>query len=118
MGFAYWDDLTGVTRNPRLLKAVDWLLTRQRPAGEVPYRDWLSCGVRTVEQGSMMTTVNSLVAFEATARHLSYKDAARELKVTPAALSRQIRTLEVELRQALFLRNGRGFAVFEGMVMA
>jgi hypothetical protein len=64
MGFAYWDDLKGVTRNPRLLKAADWLLTRQRPAGDVPYRDWLSCGVRTVEQGSMMTTVNSLVAFE------------------------------------------------------
>jgi hypothetical protein len=64
MGFAYWDDLKGVMGNPKLLKASDWLLTRQRPAGDVPYRDWLSCGVRTVEQGSMMTTANSLVAFE------------------------------------------------------
>jgi len=64
MGFAYWDDLKGVMGNPKLLKASDWLLTRQRPSGEVPYRDWLSCGVRTVEQGAMMTTANSLVAFE------------------------------------------------------
>jgi len=64
MGFAYWDDLTGVTRNPKLLKAADWLLTRQGAAGDVPYRDWLACGVRTVEQGSMMTTANSLVAFQ------------------------------------------------------
>ena len=64
MGLSYWDDLAGISRNPKLIKAVDWLVARQKPAGDLSYRDWLSCGVRTVEQGSMMTTVNSLVAFE------------------------------------------------------
>jgi DNA-binding transcriptional LysR family regulator len=50
---------------------------------------------------------NSLVAFEATARHLSFKDAARELKVTSAALSRQIRILEEDLGCRLFERLHR-----------
>ncbi|HEY7690334.1 MAG TPA: LysR substrate-binding domain-containing protein [Dongiaceae bacterium] len=50
---------------------------------------------------------NSLVAFEATARHLSFKDAARELKVTAAALSRQIRILEEDLGCRLFDRLHR-----------
>lgn len=50
---------------------------------------------------------NSLVAFEATARHLSFKEAARELKVTSAALSRQIRILEEDLGCRLFERLHR-----------
>lgn len=50
---------------------------------------------------------NSLVAFEATARQLSFKEAARELKVTPAALSRQIRILEEDLGCRLFDRLHR-----------
>jgi DNA-binding transcriptional LysR family regulator len=50
---------------------------------------------------------NSLVAFEATARHLSFRDAARELKVTPAALSRQVRILEQDLGCRLFERLHR-----------
>jgi DNA-binding transcriptional LysR family regulator len=50
---------------------------------------------------------NSLVAFEATARHLSFKEAAKELKVTPAALSRQIRILETDLGCRLFERLHR-----------
>jgi len=50
---------------------------------------------------------NSLVAFEATARHLSFKDAARELRVTSAALSRQIRILEEDLGCRLFERLHR-----------
>src|SRR5262245_66452801 len=50
---------------------------------------------------------NSLVAFEATARHLSFKDAARELRVTSAALSRQIRILEGDLGCRLFERLHR-----------
>lgn len=50
---------------------------------------------------------NSLVAFEATARHLSFRDAARELKVTPAALSRQVRILEEDLGCRLFERLHR-----------
>ena len=50
---------------------------------------------------------NSLVAFEATARHLSFKHAARELRVTSAALSRQIRILEEDLGCRLFERLHR-----------
>jgi LysR family nitrogen assimilation transcriptional regulator len=38
----------------------------------------------------------------------SFSKAAQLLSVAQPALSRQIRTLEVELRQTLFLRNGRG----------
>ena len=38
----------------------------------------------------------------------SFSRAAQLLSVAQPALSRQIRALEVELRQALFLRNGRG----------
>jgi hypothetical protein len=64
MGLAYWDDLQGLSPNPKLIKSVDWLVARQTPAGDLRYRDWLACGVRAVEQGAMMTTVNSLVAFE------------------------------------------------------
>jgi LysR family nitrogen assimilation transcriptional regulator len=38
----------------------------------------------------------------------SFSKAAQILSVAQPALSRQVRGLEVELRQALFLRNGRG----------
>ncbi len=45
-------------------------------------------------------------AFEAAARHLSVKDAADELCVTPSAVSHQIRTLEEFLDTGLFNRDG------------
>ena len=51
--------------------------------------------------------LNGLRAFEAAARHLSFKKAARELNVTPAAVSSQIRLLEQRLNQPLFHRHGR-----------
>ena len=50
---------------------------------------------------------NSIVAFEAAARHQSFTLAARELNVTQAAVSRQIRTLEDHLGLAVFRRIGR-----------
>ena len=40
---------------------------------------------------------NSLVVFEAAARHLNFTRAATELNVTQAAVSRQIQTLEAHL---------------------
>ena len=51
--------------------------------------------------------LNSLRAFEATARHLSFSKAAQELHVTPAALSHQIRGLEEQLQLKLFHRRAR-----------
>lgn len=51
--------------------------------------------------------VNSLVAFEASARHLSFTRAGKELRVTREAVSRQIRTLENHLGVKLFVRRHR-----------
>ena len=50
---------------------------------------------------------NSLVAFEAAARHQSITLAAAELNVTVAAISRQVRKLEEHLGCALFERFHR-----------
>lgn len=57
--------------------------------------------------------MSSLVSFEAAARHASFKVAARELNVTPAAISHQVKALEQELRCALFLRHHRGVDLTE-----
>jgi LysR family glycine cleavage system transcriptional activator len=51
--------------------------------------------------------LNSLRAFEAAARHLSFSAAAAELHVTPAAVSHQIKTLEDDLGIKLFRRLNR-----------
>ena len=52
--------------------------------------------------------LNALRAFEASARHLSVKNAADELCVTPGAVSQLIKTLEVHLGVPLFRRVNRG----------
>ena len=57
--------------------------------------------------------LNSLRAFEATARHLSFSKAAEELYVTPSALSYQVRQLEDHLGQPLFVRLNRAIALTE-----
>ena len=54
-----------------------------------------------------MPPLNSLVAFEAAARHLSFTHAAAELNVTQGAISRQVRLLEEYLGAALFERTTR-----------
>lgn len=51
--------------------------------------------------------LNALRAFEAAARHLSFKTAASELSVTPTAISHQIKLLEEFLGQPLFHRLTR-----------
>ncbi|MCH7943436.1 MAG: transcriptional regulator GcvA [Proteobacteria bacterium] len=51
--------------------------------------------------------LNALRAFEAAARHLSVSKAARELNVTPAAVSHQVKALEEFLGIALFRRLNR-----------
>ena len=52
--------------------------------------------------------LNSLRAFEAAARHLSFADAAKELNVTPAAIGQHIRGLEERLGLPLFARAHAG----------
>ncbi|MEM7172324.1 MAG: transcriptional regulator GcvA [Pseudomonadota bacterium] len=51
---------------------------------------------------------NSLIAFEAAARHLNFTRAAAELNVTQAAVSHQIQSLEAHLGISLFRRQPRG----------
>ena len=51
--------------------------------------------------------LNALRAFEAAARHLSFKLAAHELHVTPAAVGQQVKALEARLGVALFERLHR-----------
>jgi LysR family transcriptional regulator of beta-lactamase len=55
--------------------------------------------------------LNNLRAFEAAARHLSFTHAAIELRVTPAALSHQVKALEERLGLPLFHRLPRGLAL-------
>jgi LysR family glycine cleavage system transcriptional activator len=54
-----------------------------------------------------------LRAFEAAARHLSFKKAAAELGVTPTAISHQIRLLEQYCGRALFRRRPRPLSLTE-----
>jgi len=55
--------------------------------------------------------LNALNAFEVAARHKSFKKAAEELNVTPAAVSQQIRMLEDLMGVQLFHRLNRGLAL-------
>ena len=56
--------------------------------------------------------------FEAAARHLSFKRAAAELHVTPAAVSLQIKSLETYLGVSLFQRQSKALQLTEaGLAM-
>ena len=52
--------------------------------------------------------LNGLKAFEASARHLSFSLAAKELNVTPAAIGQQVKLLEEWLGVSLFERRSSG----------
>jgi LysR family glycine cleavage system transcriptional activator len=60
-----------------------------------------------------LPNLNQLRAFEATARLLSFKDAASELFVTQAAISHQIKALEQDIGHQLFIRQGREVSLTE-----
>lgn len=60
-----------------------------------------------------LPSLNALRAFEATSRHLSYRKAAKELNVTPAAVMQLVRKLEDTLGAQLVMRRGRGIALTE-----
>jgi LysR family transcriptional regulator, glycine cleavage system transcriptional activator len=55
-----------------------------------------------------LPSLNGLRAFEASARHLSFKRAAEELRVTPGAVSQQVKSLEESIGVKLFRRLPRG----------
>ncbi len=54
-----------------------------------------------------LPSLNALRAFEAAARHLSFKDAADELSVSQSAVSHQVKALEESLGFLLFTRQTR-----------
>ena len=54
-----------------------------------------------------LPSLNALRAFEAAGRHRSFRRAAEELHVTPAAVGQQVRGLESHFREALFVRRNR-----------
>jgi DNA-binding transcriptional LysR family regulator len=58
-----------------------------------------------------LPSLTSLAAFEASARHGSFKRAAAELNVTPGAISRQIKSLETELGVDVFVRTQNGIVL-------
>lgn len=51
--------------------------------------------------------LNWLRAFEATGRHLSFTQAANELNLSQVAVSKQVKQLELHLREQLFIRHAR-----------
>jgi LysR family glycine cleavage system transcriptional activator len=57
--------------------------------------------------------LSALRAFEAAARHLSFKAAAAELSLTPTAISHQVRALERVLGRPLFRRRPRPLTLTE-----
>lgn len=60
-----------------------------------------------------LPSLGDLACFEAAARCLSFKHAALELNVTPAAVSHRIKALEEDLQQPLFTRRYRGVELTE-----
>ena len=64
--------------------------------------------IQTAQAPHRLPPLNALRAFEAAARHSSFALAARELHVTPAAVSHQIKGLEAYLGLRLFQRLKRG----------
>jgi LysR family transcriptional regulator, glycine cleavage system transcriptional activator len=58
-----------------------------------------------------LPSLNALRAFEVASRHESFTEAAADLFVTHAAISRHIRDLEEWLGTELFSRTGRGVAL-------
>ena len=67
---------------------------------------WINCA-------NICLPPNSLVAFEAAARLLSFTRAARELNVSQPAISRQVLALEDYLETPLFIRASRKLQLTE-----
>ena len=61
---------------------------------------------RVTDRKGFSIPLNGLRAFEAAARHMSIKEAALELSVTPSAISHRLRILEDTLGHELLRRVG------------
>src|SRR6185369_17415777 len=64
--------------------------------------------IATAKSVERLPPLNALRAYVVAANHLSFATAARELHVTPAAISHQIKGLEEHLGVRLFRRLARG----------
>jgi DNA-binding transcriptional LysR family regulator len=62
---------------------------------------------------SLVPSISLLEAFEASARHCSFTQAAQELHLTQSAVSRQVQALEDSLGIPLFTRYGRKITLTE-----
>lgn len=60
-----------------------------------------------------LSSMTALICFEAAARNSSFKNAAQEMNVTPAAISHQIKALEADLGCELFKRRHRSVELTE-----
>ncbi|NKC31986.1 LysR substrate-binding domain-containing protein [Falsiroseomonas selenitidurans] len=67
----------------------------------------------SLPQGVSALPLQALRAFDAAARHLNMARAAEELGVTQGAISRQVKSLEAQLAETLFLRGPRGLKLTE-----
>ena len=76
---------------------------------------WVNC----LKMSLTHISLNLLRAFDASARHLSFTSAAKELCVTQAAVAHQVRALEEYLQKPLFNRMARGLGFTdEGAALA
>ena len=61
-----------------------------------------------------LSHLNALLALDATLRHGSFSLAAKELRITPAAVGQRVRLLELYLGKRLFVRSGTGIEPIAG----
>jgi LysR family glycine cleavage system transcriptional activator len=66
---------------------------------------------RTPAPSRIVPPLSALLAFERVAAHLSFRRAARELSLSPSAISHQIKGLEERFGVHLFVRAGRSVAL-------
>ena len=60
-----------------------------------------------------LPSLSAAKAFEAAARHLSFRAAAEELSVTHSAISHQVKSLEAQLGVPLFRRGPQSVSLTE-----
>lgn len=71
----------------------------------------LICDPARIDVTYRLPPLNGLRAFEAAARHRSFRGAADELCVTPGAVSQLVKTLETALDTRLFHRSARSITL-------